>query len=50
MKKESNEDNDKNNALNQLNSISSNNSQANISMSGFNKIKNYIINKKEIYP
>ena len=50
VKKESNEDNDKNNALNQLNSISSNNSQANISMSGFNKIKNEVINKKEILP
>ena len=50
MKKESNEDNDKNNILNQINSISSYNSQTNISMSGFNKIKKDVINKKEILP
>ena len=50
VKKEYNEDNDKNNILNQINSISSNNSYSNISMSGFNKIKNEIINKKDILP
>ena len=50
MKKESNENNDKNNILNQLNSISSYNSQIYISMIGFNKIKNDVINKKQILP
>jgi len=48
VKKEYNEDNDKNNIINQINSISS--SQTNISMSGFNKIKIEVINKKEILP
>ena len=41
---------DKNLNLNRRGSISSYSSQTNISMSGFNKIKNDIINKKEIFP
>jgi len=53
MKKEesNNADNiDKNHNLNRRGSISLYSSQPNISLSGFNKIKKDIINKKEIFP
>jgi len=51
-KEESNnaDKNDKNFNLNRRGTLSSYESQTNISMSGFNKIKKDIINKKEIFP
>jgi len=51
-KEESNnaDNNEKNLNINRRGSISSYGSQTNISMSGFNKIKKDIINKKEIFP
>ena len=43
-------DRDKKNIMNQINSLSLYNSQLTIAMSGFNKMKKDIINKKEITP